>query len=118
MKYLVSLFILFAALLSGYAVVTLFNLQFPPAVIGMLLLVLAMKLGVVSLEKTSPFGQKLLTYFPLFFIPAGVGVIAHRELIMDHLYAVVLSVLLATLSTLFIVGLCAKFLFRKGSCKK
>ena len=111
MKYAYSLIILVLALVIGHGFLQLVNFKFPPAVIGMGVLLIALKLNIVTLKQCEVLGNLLLKYFPLFFIPAGVGIIQHLDLIKENVLLIIISVLAATVSTLFIVGKVATYLF-------
>lgn len=111
MKYIVSLTILVTALALGHGLLYILNFSFPPAVLGMGILLLVLKLNIVSLKQCEAVGALLLKYFPLFFIPAGVGIIQHLDLIKDNLLLIVFSILTATVGTLFIVEKVASLLF-------
>lgn len=111
MKYIFSLIILLSALGIAHGLLFLLDFKFPPAVLAMGVLLLALKLNIVSLKKCEVAGNLLLKYFPLFFIPAGVGIIQHLDLIKENLFLIIFSVLAATIATLFIVGKVASLLF-------
>lgn len=113
MKYIVSLVILSSALALAHALLALFQINFPAPVLGMGILLLAMKLNTVSLTQCERAGNYLLRYFPLFFIPAGVGIVQYLDLIRSNALLIVIAVLCATIGTLFIVGKLAAYLFKK-----
>lgn len=79
------------------------HLPLPGAVAGMGLLLGALALGLVRAEWLEEGAEWLFRHMLLFFVPAGVGVVDHRELFggagLRALAAVVASTALVMLST-------------------
>jgi holin-like protein len=88
-----GLAILFAFLLAGDAVSALARIPIPGSVLGMILLAAALKLGVLRLENLS-----------FLFIPAGVGLMAHFELLRQSWLALLVAWLGSTFLVLAAVG--------------
>jgi holin-like protein len=116
MKYFIGFLILCITLGLAHGVahslVVFFELNFPASVLGMLLLVAGLKLKIISLKHCEPLANKLLIYFPLFFIPAGVGIVQYTDLIRQDWHIITLAVCSATVLTLLLVGKLATALFR------
>lgn len=68
------------------------GLPLPGPVIGLLLLVAACMLRPALAERIRPTSQGLLQHLSLFFVPAGVGVVAHMGLIRDQGLALALAI--------------------------
>jgi holin-like protein len=82
---MVAIFLLIALQLVGEAIVTVTGLPVPGAVIGLVLLYVILSVrGGASGEMTHTTGF-LLDNLALFFVPAGVGVIAYLPLIVAAL---------------------------------
>ncbi|PLX94657.1 MAG: CidA/LrgA family protein [Desulfuromonas sp.] len=77
----------------------------PGNVIGMGLLLLALLLGWLRLAWVEDAAELLLTHFSLFFIPAGVGVMVHTEVIARQWQPILLA---TVLSTFVVLGVTAK----------
>ncbi|MCP5207458.1 MAG: CidA/LrgA family protein [Hahellaceae bacterium] len=73
---LLYLFLLFFFQLSGEVVKTYLNLPVPGAIIGMLMLLTYLALTPAN-ENLKTTCQTLISHLPLFFIPAGVGILAY-----------------------------------------
>lgn len=71
----------------------------PGPVVGMVLLLAAMVMLPTLAEAIRPTANAILSHLSLLFVPAGVGVVGHLDLIADHgpalLTALVLSTVLA-----------------------
>jgi holin-like protein len=110
--------------LVGEAVQQYFQLAVPGPVIG---LVLLLALLLVARPSTSAAlsslranvistAEGLLAHLSLLFVPIGVGVIMHLQLLETHLFSVVGIVLVGTISTiLFTAVLFARLVKRDGN---
>lgn len=91
--------------LIGESLVLMLDLPLPGPVLGMLLLFAGLMLRArlaPALENTA---DTLLGHLPLFFVPAGVGVMAHWDRLAAHWPALLAAVLLGTLITLVVTAL-------------
>ena len=68
--------------LTGEALAHLLNLPFPGPVVGMLLLVASLRFRPLR-EPVQAAASYLLSHLSLLFVPVGVGVITHLDL-MEH----------------------------------
>lgn len=68
------------------------SLPLPGPVVGLVLLVGACLVAPRLADRLRPVTQGLLAHLSLFFVPAGVGVIAHLPLIRDHGFGLALAI--------------------------
>lgn len=73
-------------------------------IIGMILLFAALCLKIVKAETVRPAARFLLGSMALFFVPYGVGLMDSYRLILDNLWAIVISGILSTIVVLFVAG--------------
>lgn len=99
-----SISLLFLFLILGELLKYFLNIPIAGNILGMLLIVIALKLKVIKLEWVKPASDKLLQYLVLFFIPYGVGLMAYFNIIQDYWLPVVLAVVLSTILTLYITA--------------
>lgn len=86
--------------LAGEVISRLLGLGLPGPVLGMIgMLALFMLRPDISL-RVKPAAQGLLSHMSLFFVPAGVGVIAHSDVLTDYGWAVALALVGSTVLTL------------------
>lgn len=76
------------------------GLPVPGPVIGLLLLVAACAIRPALAEKLRPVVQMLLSHLSLFFVPAGVGVVAQLGVLRDNAVALGMAILLSTLAAI------------------
>ncbi len=86
----------------------------PGNVLGMLLLTAALSLGLVRRAWIEAAVRFLLDHMALFFVPAGVGLIAHTGMLRSHWPAVSFAVVLSFVVVLYT----SAFSFRLFSGKK
>lgn len=70
--------------LAGEVLSRALSLPLPGPVTGLVLLVLACILRPALAAAIRPVTQGLLAHLSLFFVPAGVGIVAHWDLLRDQ----------------------------------
>ena len=85
-----------------------FALPLPGPVIGMVLLLLALRSPVVQ-KPVSETAQFLLSHLSLLFVPVGVGVMTHISLISQYGVRMLAVVVLSTLAGLAVTALALHF---------
>jgi holin-like protein len=96
---------LLACQLVGEVVVRLLDVPVPGPVVGMLVLFVLLRVrGVGDDADVVPAGQGLLRHLQLFFIPAGVGVVAYAATIRDNALPIAVALLGSWLAGLLVVG--------------
>ncbi len=92
--------------LIGEAIHHWLALPIPGAIIGMLLLLLSLQIKKPGQALTDT-ADTLIRYLPLFFVPAGVGIIAHTQEVFDNLAPLLAALLIGTpigfIATLFLL---------------
>ena len=85
------------------------KLPFPGPVVGMLLLLLALRWKVVR-EPVSQCADFLLSHLSLLFVPVGVGVMTHLSLVSQYGLRMLLVIVLSTLMGLAVTVLCLRWM--------
>lgn len=99
--------------LIGQVLSTHFHLPLPGNLIGMFLLLFLLFSGIIKESALQKGADLLLKYMSLFFIPAGVGLLAHFELIQGQWLPWVLIVTLSTAIVLIGTGKLIDYLISK-----
>ena len=95
--------------LAGESIVLLLELPVPGPVVGMLLLFLTRLIrgGVgAQLESTA---SGLLSHLSLLFVPAGVGVLVHIDMLAGEWIPITAALIFSTLLTLAVTALVMKW---------
>ena len=115
MKLLREVIIVFGIYYVGEMLSKFFSLPLPGSLIGMILLLLALRFRIVKLTHIATMSDFLLGHLPFFFIPAGVALIAVFPLIQNNWYWIVL---LCAITTFLTMGLCGFSIQRMMERKK
>ena len=92
-----SLAIILAFQLVGEVISRALNLPLPGPVVGLIGLVIACVLRPALADKLRPTTSGLLSNLSLFFVPAGVGIIAHWDLIKAQGFGLAIALMASTI---------------------
>ncbi|HEY7866682.1 MAG TPA: CidA/LrgA family protein, partial [Psychromonas sp.] len=102
---IILLFLSIGKLMSSYL-----PFAFPGSILGLILLFCSLNLRLVKVEWIMMSGSLLLKYMAILFIPIGVGLINHLDLIFDNWFVITFSFIFTTLLMLLSVGHLYQFL--------
>jgi holin-like protein len=114
MQTLRGLAILLLAQSAGEAIARLTDAPLPGPVLGMLLLLLALRCPAVRAPVEAA-AETLLAHLSLLFVPVGVGVLVHVDLIAQYGLRMLVVVVLATWIALAVTALVLRALLPKAS---
>ncbi len=90
------------------------RLPFPGPVIGMILLLPALRWQLVR-EPVNVCADFLLSHLSLLFVPVGVGVMTHLSLVSQYGFRILVVIVLSTLAGLSVTVLTLHWLGRRKS---
>lgn len=96
--------IIFICLALAELIVHATGIKFPSSLIGMLLLTLSLKFGLVKLEWVKDISDFLLANLGLFFVPPGVALMLYFGLIEAELLPIVAATLISIVAVLAVTG--------------
>ena len=96
--------VLLVCQLTGEVLVAFTGIPLPGPVLGMLLLFIGLLLRGGIPEDLNKMADGLLAHLSLLFVPAGVGVIAHAQLIGSELLPIAISLFLSTFITIVVTA--------------
>ena len=96
--------LILACQLAGEVFVVATKAPLPGPVIGMVILFLGLLLKGGVPEGLQKLGAGLLSQLSLLFVPAGVGVMLHADLVGAELLPIAVSLVVSTLVTLVVTG--------------
>ena len=108
---------LLALQLAGELLARALRLPFPGPVIGMVLLMLALRWPAVRVP-VAGVARFLLAHLSLLFVPVGVGVITHLDLLRQHGVALLLVLLLSTWVGLAVTAAVLRALLRRDAARQ
>lgn len=121
MKYIqmgMQIIIVFGFFFLGDWLHLYFNLPLPGSIIGLLLLLAVLSLKIVSLSWIESGTHFLLSYLPLFLIPATVGAINYGHVFVGKGLFLILIVMISTLITMAVSGHTSQFIAKKSDRRK
>ncbi|TVQ23999.1 MAG: CidA/LrgA family protein [Spirochaetaceae bacterium] len=98
-----GIFYLFLFLFAG-EVLSSIGLPLPGNVTGMLLMTGALATGILKPEHVRTASNVLLDNLAFLFVPPGVGIMVHMQLIRTHWLSISLAVIVSTILVLIVVG--------------
>lgn len=112
MRWLIGLGTLIAYDQLGQWLMRTLNWPIPGSVLGLLLLFLTLLLINKPPPAVTQSAEWLLKHLAFFFVPAGVGVLLLFELIADEWLAMLVSMVLSTVISLFFTALLMQYLLK------
>jgi holin-like protein len=116
MKALQGLAWLLALQSVGEAMARLLQLPFPGPVVGMMLLLLALRWSPVR-DSVAGVAEFLLAHLSLLFVPVGVGVMTHLDLLGRYGLRLLLVIVLSTWVGLAVTALSLRALMQRAPAK-
>ena len=107
-KYIFQFARITAFCLAGEVLAVVLPLSIPASVYGLLLMVAALKTGVLKLDQVRETGLFLTGIFPLLFVPAAAGVVELGSQLMDLLLPAVLAIVPITALVMAVTGMVAQ----------
>ena len=107
-KYIFQFARITAFCLAGEVLAAVLPLPIPASVYGLLLMVAALKTGLLKLEQVRETGLFLTGIFPLLFVPAAAGVVELGSQLIDLLLPAVLAIVPVTALVMAVTGMVAQ----------
>jgi putative effector of murein hydrolase LrgA (UPF0299 family) len=98
---------------AGEALARLLKLPFPGPVVGMVLLLVALRWSLVR-DSVAAVAEFLLAHLSLLFVPVGVGVMTHLGLLGQYGLRMAVVIVLSTWVGLGVTALVLRALMRRG----
>ena len=107
-KYIFQFARITAFCLAGEVLAAVLPLPIPASVYGLLLMVAALKTGLLRLEQVRETGLFLTGIFPLLFVPAAAGVMELGSQLINLLLPAVLAIVPITALVMAVTGMVAQ----------
>jgi len=107
--------VLLSCQLLGEVIVIAAGLPLPGPVVGMALLFVGLLIKGSIPAGLDRMGDTLLSHLSLLFVPAGVGVMLHAELIGAELLPIAASVIISTMITIVVTAWIMQWLSSRES---
>ena len=118
MKILCQIAIIFSLCLAGEVISALLPFPFPSPIIAMLLLLLFLFTGLLKIDHIKEKSDFLLSNMAFFFIPAGVKVIEHFDLIKQVWWQFFLIAIASTVIVFLVTAVAVSLTLRLEERRK
>ena len=113
MKYIKQFSIIITLSFLGEVLHALLPLPIPASIYGLILLLAALKTGLVKLEQVKEVGNFLTGIFPLLFVPAAVGVMELWGELGEMMIPILLAIVPVTILVMASAGRTTQSFSRK-----
>jgi len=86
----------------------------PASLYGMMFYCLLLKLNLVSPDKVEKTNQWLIRYMGICFVPAGVGIMNHFDLVKSYGFTILSIIIVSTFVLLTFVAWCSQKIFKQS----
>ncbi len=95
------------------------GLKFPPALMGMILLLVLLLTGVVRVRTIEDVCDILIEKMGMLFLPAGVSILLYMDIILAESTAIIATVFISSFVILIVTAVFLNFMLkRKGGADK
>lgn len=110
--------ILFGCLALGELIVWLTGIQLPSSVIGMLLLTLFLRIGIIKIEWVRGISDFLVANLGFFFVPSSVALMLCFDIIKAELLPILVATVVSTVLVLIFTGWTHQIIRKNGLFRK
>ena len=108
-KFLFGFILIFLIYFFAKLIIKLTHLSFPPAILGLILFTLGLKMKIIK-ESWIEFTSKiLLENIGMLFVPFIVGLIAYKDLLLKNWLAILVVVFATTTFLIVLLGLFVEY---------
>ncbi len=108
-NFLSGLFIIFLLYYFCFYAVKFTGIQFPPAILAMILFVILLNFKIIKKEWVELTSKFFLNIMPLLFVPFIVGLMVYKSLLISNWCVIFLTVTAATALTIAVSGLLTEY---------
>src|SRR5574344_32481 len=105
LKIFIGLAILLLILFISNLIVGLVKVNFPPALLGLILFTILLKCGIIKEEFVKDCSEIFLQNMGLFFVPLAVGIISHKGLLEKNFIPIIAVIFIVTFLTMITTAL-------------
>lgn len=118
MNYLKQFGVILVMSFIGEALKELLPLPVPASIYGLILMLVALKTGILPLEDVKDAGNFMIEIMPLMFIPAAVGLIVTWDTLKQIFIPVIIITCLTTVLVMAVSGRATQFIIKWERRKK
>lgn len=105
--------IIFGCLALGELIIHFTGIKLPSSIIGMILLTISLKIGIIKLEWVKGISDSLIENLGFFFVPPGVALMLYLDLIKAEFLPIVTATFVSTIFVFVVTGWIHQITHRK-----
>lgn len=117
MKLLKEMLVFIGLLWVGSIMNTYIPLPIPATVYGMILLFILLSTKKIKVEQIKTSSNAMLNILAFLFVPSGVSLIEHANLLKGNVIAILISLILSLFITVFVTGHVVQYIVKKEGIK-
>lgn len=112
MKYMKEFGIILTITFLGEVLKYLIPLPIPASIYGLLLMLLALRTGLIPLDSVRNAGKFMIEIMPMMFIPAAVGLLVSWGTLKPICIPVIIITVISTIAVMGVTGIVTQFVLR------
>ena len=117
-KIVLQVLVLYGFVLVGSLLQYFFHIPLPSSIIGLLLLWVCLSLKIIRLEWIESGSYFILSFIPLFLLPATVGGMDYGHIFTGKGFLLIPITMISTFLTMWISGYTSQFIAQKSADRK
>lgn len=113
MKYVRQFCIILMVSFLGEILRVLLPFPIPASVYGLILMLAALKTGIIKIRQVKETAEFLIEAMPVMFIPAGVGLMTSWEILKPVCLPVIVTTIVTTVFVMAVTGRVTQFVIKR-----
>lgn len=113
MKYVRQFCIILLVSFLGEILHSLFPFPIPASVYGLILMLVALKTGIIKVGQVKKAAEFLIEAMPVMFIPAGVGLMTSWETLKPVCFPIIVITIVTTVFVMVVTGRVTQFVIKR-----
>ena len=105
LNFILGIIILFLFYFLSVGILHLVHIQFPPTILGLILLAIALITGIIKEDWIKTPSEWLINNMAMFLLPFIAGLVAYQSMILKNLIPILLVIFLTTTAIIVLTGL-------------
>lgn len=101
----------------GTCIIGIFHIALPPALLGMILLTMALLSNIIKINWVEDTCTILIEKMGMLFVPAGISILLYKNAILKEWFAIFATIFFSSIIVIITTGLFVDILLRKGGKK-
>lgn len=110
---IIQFLFIFGITYLGELISTLFSLQIPGTILGMLIMFFLLSIGIIKVKQIEKAANILLLNMAIFFLPPGIKLVDSLDILKGNWLKLIIIAVTTTLITMVVTGKVVDFFIRR-----